>query len=124
MLKREPRQSLHAALKRTENTRQFRVSVSKTVLVPEVPDERSSVTTAEEQKEQKARAQFGPCWVEFHLKKMNSADHRHALSGMASSTGIATGKKSVDSLGVRPIVERVKDRSAEFLCFRAQWVLQ
>ena len=55
---------------------------------------------------------------------MNSAYHRHALSGMASSTGIATGKKSVDSLGVRPIVERVKDRSAEFLCFRAQWVLQ
>ena len=36
----------------------------------------------------------------------------------------ATGKKTVDGPGVRPIVERVKDRSAEFLCFGAQWLLK
>ena len=58
------------------------------------------------------------------MEKMNSAHHKHALSGMASLTGIATGKKTVDGLGLRPIVERVKDRSAEFLCFGAQWLLQ
>ena len=58
------------------------------------------------------------------MKKMNSAYHRHALSGMAISTGIATGKNSVDGLCLRPIVELVKDRSADFLCFGAPWLLQ
>ena len=55
---------------------------------------------------------------------MKGAQNKHAMSGMASSTGIATSKNSVDGLGVRPIVERVKDRSAEFLCFGAPWLLQ
>ena len=43
-----------------ENTRLFRVSVSKTALVLEVPGERSSMTTTEEQKEQKAVEQSVP----------------------------------------------------------------
>ena len=39
------------------------------------------------------------------------------MSGMASSTGITTGKNSVGGFGSRPFVERVKDRSAEFFVF-------
>ena len=64
--------------------------------------------TTEEQKEQKARGQSVRVGPDFHVEKMNGAHHRNAVSGMASSTGIAVGKNSADGLGLRAIVERVK----------------
>ena len=56
------------------------------------------------------------------MEKMNSAHHTNAMSGMASSAGIATCKNYVDGLGLRPIFERVKFQSAEFFVVRSSVV--